>query len=126
MQPNQNPREQMKKIVTLIAILTSLNSFASYHFQCYKKIGFNQFDVSMQMLMPNLADLTSGASFDGPEDQSPSENFTFAFVSKKWIQMQGVNGEVLKIQSQGNQRLMRITRNDKDEDVFKCFIESSI
>jgi|APGre2960657468_1045069.scaffolds.fasta_scaffold49910_2 hypothetical protein len=116
----------MKKIVTLIAILTSMNSFASYHFQCYKKIGFNQFDASMQMLMPNLADLTSGASFNGPEDQSPSENFTFSFIGKKWIQMQGVNGEVLKIQSQGNQRLMRITRNDKDTEVFKCFIESSI
>jgi hypothetical protein len=76
--------------------------------------------------MPNLADLTSGASFNGPEDQSPSENFTFSFIGKKWIQMQGVNGEVLKIQSQGNQRLMRITRNDKDTEVFKCFIESSI
>ena len=116
----------MKKIIIFIAMLTSFNSFASYHFQCYKKIGFNQFDVSMQMLMPNLEDLTSGASFNGPEDQSPAENFSFAFISKKWIQMQGVNGEILKIQSQGNQRLMSITRNDKEAEVFKCFIESSI
>jgi hypothetical protein len=70
--------------------------------------------------------LTSGASFDGPEVQSPAENFTFASIDKKWIQMQGVNGEILKIQSQGNQRLMSITRNEKEAEVFKCFIESSI
>ena len=116
----------MKKIITVIAFLTSLNSFASYHFQCYKKIGLNQFDVSMQMLMPNLADLTSGASLNSSKNESLLEDFTFVESGKKWIQMQGMNGEILKIQSHGNQRLMRITRNDKEAEVVKCFIESSI
>ena len=116
----------MKKIITLIAFLTSLNSFASYHFQCYKKIGFNQFDVSMQMLMPNLADLSSGASLNDSKNESLLEDFTFVESGKRWIQMQGINGETLKIQSHGNQRLMRITRNDKNPEIFKCYIESSI
>ena len=116
----------MKLILTFICFSFSLSSFASYHFQCYKKIGLNQFDVSMQMLMPNLADLTSGASLNSSKNESLLEDFTFVESGKKWIQMQGMNGEILKIQSHGNHRLMRITRNDKEAEVFKCFIESSI
>ena len=116
----------MKLILTFICLSFSLSSFASYHFQCYKKIGLNQFDGTMQILMPNLADLTSGASLNSSKNESLLEDFTFVESGKRWIQMQGINGETLKIQSHGNQRLMRITRNDKNPEIFKCFIESSI
>ena len=116
----------MKLILIFICLSFSLSSFASHHFQCYKKIGLNQFDGTMQILMPNLADLTSGASLNSSKNESLLEDFTFVESGKRWIQMQGINGETLKIQSHGNQRLMRITRNDKDAEIFKCFIESSI
>jgi hypothetical protein len=116
----------MKFLFVLTCLCFSLSSFASYHFQCFKKMGFNKYDESMQLLIPNLADLTSGASFSGTEDQSTSEDFSFVATGKEWIQMQGINGEILKIQSRGNQRVMKINRNDKDTEVFNCFIESSI
>ena len=116
----------MKMLILFCCLCFSLSSFASYHFQCYKKIGLNKYSDSMQLLIPQLADLTSGASFSGMDDQATSEDYSFVAAGKEWIQMQGINGEILKIKSRGNERVMKIIRNDKDTEVFNCFIESSI
>ncbi len=120
----------MKKCFLMLALLTSFSSFASHHFQCYEVVGSRTSD-QMFLLIPNLADLTSGASFSIADDHSNIENFTFLNQSSRKLQkakikLIGSNGSLLKIDSVGNVRNMEIKGKDKVVTDYQCFIESSI
>jgi hypothetical protein len=120
----------MKKYLFVLALLASVSSFASHHFQCYEVMGSRTSD-QMFLLIPNLADLTSGASFSIADEDSNIENFTYLNQSSRKIQrakikLIGSNGSLLKIDSSGNLRNMQIKSKDKVVTDYQCFIESSI
>jgi hypothetical protein len=119
----------MNKLFLSFMLLISAPVFASYHFQCYEIVGSRTSD-KMFLLIPNLADLSSGATFSLSDDKSIIENFTFLEQSsnklrKGSIKLLGSNGSILKIDHKGNVRSMEIKEEGKVTD-FQCFIESSI
>ncbi len=120
----------MKKLFLSFMLLVSAPVFASYHFQCYQIVGSRTAD-QMFLLIPNLADLTSGASFSLSTDETIIENFTYLQQSsnkfkKGSIKLLGSNGSLLKIDHKGNERFMQIKSKDKVTTDYQCFIESSI
>jgi hypothetical protein len=120
----------MKKLFLSFMLLVSAPVFASYHFQCYQIVGSRTAD-QMFLLIPNLADLTSGASFSLSTDETIIENFTYLHQSsnkfkKGSIKLLGSSGSLLKIDHKGNERFMQIKSKDKVTTDYQCFIESSI
>jgi hypothetical protein len=80
----------------------------------------------MMLLMPNAEDLRSGAGFSSVDDDAIELDFTFSSDNGRWITMKGSDQLLLKIQSKGNERDMRIINNDKSLSEYRCFIESSV
>ena len=126
----------MKIIFSALIFTFSLSAFASYHFQCHKKIGHGKFESShSELLIPNLGDLTSGGVLVSTNDSKADREFQFLRSDSElsqggWITMEGSQGEILKIQKSGMVRKMKIINTKKAfhivEDAYKCFIESSI
>ena len=126
----------MKVIFSALIFTFSFSAFASYHFECHKKIGHGRFESSpSELLVPNLGDLTSGGALVSTNESKADREFQFlrsdSLVSHGgWITMEGSQGEILKIQKSGMVRKMKIINTKKAlhvvEDAYKCFIESSI
>jgi hypothetical protein len=115
----------MKTLIISALLAISAPVFASYHFQCYQVVGCRTAD-QMFLLIPNEADLTSGASFSLASEEGISENYSFVASKKGATKLQGSNGSSLKIESRGNERKMEIRSKDQVVTEYKCFNESSI
>jgi hypothetical protein len=120
----------------MLALFFSASSFASYHFQCHKKLNKSLFEaLPSTLLIPNLADLTSGAGLVSIDQTAPDLDFSYVKTtsssqSKGKIIMRGDQNLTLQIQSTGVVRKMTLSKiNDGKrviEATYKCFIESSI
>jgi hypothetical protein len=115
----------MKSIILSILFIVSAPVYASYHFQCYQDLGCRTAD-QMFLLIPNEADLTSGASFSLASEDNITENFSFLSQKQGRLKLSGSNGSQLNIESKGNERSMVIQGKDNTLTKYRCFIESSI
>ena len=115
----------MKIFIISALFLLSAPVFASYHFQCYQVVGCRTAD-KMFYLIPNEADLTSGASFSLASEEGITESYSFTSQKKGSIKLTGSNGSLLKIESKGNERNMQVKSKDDSIVDYRCFIESSI
>ncbi len=115
-----------KKIFVLISLVFSFSTFASYHFQCYQVITGERISDKLMLLIPDADDLRSGASFSSAEDDLNELDFSFSTNNGRWITMKGPEQLILKIQSKGNERDMKIMSADKTSVSYRCFIESSV
>jgi hypothetical protein len=115
----------MKTFLVSALLILSAPVFASHHFQCYQVLGCRLAD-NMFLLIPNEADLSSGATFSLASQEGILESYSFASKAKGQVRLVGANGSSLKIESQGNERRMHIKAKDESKTEYRCFIESSI
>jgi hypothetical protein len=121
----------MKKLFLLALILASTSSFAGHHFQCFQMVGNARTADSMFLLIPQMEDLTSGAIFAFEDESVPTIDYKFIdqkplLLKRRWLHMEGNDGSILKIQSAGNLRMMKITERYNNTVNFQCFIETSV
>ena len=126
----------MKFLLVMLTLSFSASTFASYHFQCHKKLNKSLYEaLPSSLLIPNMADLTSGAGLVSVDESSPELDFSYIKTTSSShgngkVIMKGEQDMTLQIQSSGVVRKMTLSEMINGKRVikatYKCYIESSI